>query len=100
MGLKPRLRAERLPEKLKTVRLQLRLSQNEILRRLGFDEIFDRTTISHYESGEREPPLPVLLQYSRLANVYLEVLVDDQIDLPTKILSIEKSKGIEIKPND
>lgn len=82
MGLKPRLRAERLPEKLKGIRERLGLSQNQLLARLGFEEIFDRSTISHYESGEREPPLPVLLQYARLADIYVDLLIDDDLDLP------------------
>lgn len=83
MGLKPRIKVEKLPEKLKKIRKKLGLSQNEILKRLGFEEIFDRSTISHYESGEREPPLPVLLKYARLCNeISLEMLVDDELDLP------------------
>lgn len=82
MGLKPRLRAERLPEKLKAIRERLGLSQNGMLNRLGFEDHFDRTTISHYESGEREPPLPVLLAYARLFNVYVDTLIDDKLDLP------------------
>jgi transcriptional regulator with XRE-family HTH domain len=82
MGLKPRLRAERLPEKLKEIRKRLELSQNEILKELGFEDVFDRSTISHYESGDREPPLPVLLRYARIINVYVDVLIDDELDLP------------------
>ena len=82
MGLKRRLRVERLPEKLKQIRENLGFSQNEILKRLGFDERFDRSTISHYESGDREPPLPVLLSYARLAKVYVDFLIDDDLDLP------------------
>lgn len=81
MGLKPRLRVERLPEKLKQIRISLRLSQNELLENLGFDNVFDRSTISHYENGEREPPLPVLLKYARIAGISLESLVDDEMEL-------------------
>jgi transcriptional regulator with XRE-family HTH domain len=84
MGLKPRLRSERLPEKLKEIRKRLELSQNEILKKLGFDDIFDRSTISHYETGEREPPLPLLLRYARIANVSVDLLIDDEVDLPKK----------------
>lgn len=42
----------------------------------------DRAGISGYEPGEREPPLPVLLAYARLAKVPMKVLVDDELDLP------------------
>ena len=41
--------------------------------------------IHEYEKGTREPPLPVLLRYARLANVYLDVLVDDELDLPAQL---------------
>lgn len=82
MGLKPRLRVILLPQKLKQIRESMGFSQNEMLRQLGYEDFFDRSTISHYESGEREPPLPVLLAYARAANVLLEVLVDDKLELP------------------
>lgn len=55
------------------------LSQNEMLRSLGYQDFFDRSTISHYESGEREPPLPVLLAYAKAINVTVDDLIDDQI---------------------
>jgi transcriptional regulator with XRE-family HTH domain len=93
MGLKPRLRAERLPEKLKRLREGLGLSQNEILIQLGFADRFDRSTISHYETGEREPSLPILLRYAQLANIYVDVLIDDKSDLPDKIPCKIKSEG-------
>ncbi|MGC2237998.1 MAG: helix-turn-helix transcriptional regulator [Pyrinomonadaceae bacterium] len=85
MGLKPRLRVARLPEKLKEIREKLGLSQNELLKLLGYDDIFDRSTISHYETGDREPPLPVLLQYARIGKIYVELLIDDNLNLPGEL---------------
>lgn len=83
MGLKPRIKVERLSEKLRKIRKELGLSQNELLKKLGFEDYFDRSTISHYESGEREPPLPVLLKYARLCKeINLETIIDDDLDLP------------------
>lgn len=41
--------------------------------------------ISEYERGKREPSLRVLLAYARAACIHLEVLVDDEIDLPAKL---------------
>jgi hypothetical protein len=38
--------------------------------------------VSAYEHGLREPPLYVLLQYARAANILVEWLIDDEIDLP------------------
>jgi transcriptional regulator with XRE-family HTH domain len=80
-----RLEARRLGEKLLQVRNALGLSQSEMLRRLGFDEVLVYNRISDYERGNREPPLPVLLQYARLAGVYVDVLIDDELDLPAKL---------------
>lgn len=94
-GKAKRIKPARLAEKLLQIRDALGLSQNEMLRKLGRDDVFDRTAISYYERGEREPPLPVLLEYARAANVYLEVLVDDSLDLPDKIPSGRKSEGVK-----
>lgn len=43
--------------------------------------------ISEYESDKREPPLTVLLQYARMAGVQVEVLIDDELDLPNRLPS-------------
>jgi transcriptional regulator with XRE-family HTH domain len=94
MGLTPRPKPARLPEKLLRIRDALELSQNEMLRRLGLQEWTIRSTISGYERGEREPPLPVLLEYARAANVYIEALVDDEVDLPDQLPARTKSEGI------
>lgn len=52
-----------------------------------------REEVSLFERGLREPPLQVLLEYSRAANVHLEVLADDELDLPDKLPSAKKSEG-------
>jgi transcriptional regulator with XRE-family HTH domain len=94
MGRSSREQPERLPEKLKQIRSKLGLSQGGMLIRLGFqDSAIKRNSISGYELGEREPPLLVLYAYANVANIYLEVLVDDEIDLPDMIPSEEKSLG-------
>lgn len=77
-----RQRAERLAEKLLQVRLTLGLSQAEMFRRLGVEDMIVYNRISDYERGEREPPLPILLRYARTAGVPTEVLIDDELDLP------------------
>jgi len=94
MGRATRLRPERLPEKLLTIRLALELSQTEMLRRLGFEDKLWYTQISGYELGRSVPPPPVLLQYARVANVYVEVLIDDELDLPAKLPSAKKHEGV------
>ena len=96
MGLKTRLKPHSLPQKLRRIREELTLSQSELLKQMGFAEAFDRSTVSHYESGEREPPLPVLLGYARLANIYVDVLIDDELKLPEQLPCREKSAGIRV----
>jgi transcriptional regulator with XRE-family HTH domain len=80
-----RHRSERLAEKLLRVRLELGLSQAEMHRRLSAEEMVAYTRISEYERGKREPPLPILLRYARVAGVPTEVLIDDELDLPEKL---------------
>lgn len=93
MGRHPRRRQKRLAEKLQQIRLALGLSQNEMLRRLGAEQDLYRTNISNYELGDREPPLYVLLEYARIAGVCLDVLVDDELDLPAKLPAKPKHKS-------
>jgi len=93
MGKYPRRKQKRLAEKLLQIRLALGLSQNEMLRQLGAEEELYRTNISNYELGEREPPLYVLLGYAHLAGVCLDVIVDDELDLPAKLPAKPKHKS-------
>ena len=83
----------RLARKLRQIRLSLSLSQSEILERLGFSEHLFRSNISQYERGDRVPAPPVLLEYARLANVNLAVLIDDTLDLPEKLSTAAKRKS-------
>ena len=92
-----RQRPERLAEKLLQVRLTLGLSQAEMLKRLGVGEMIVYNRISDYELGNREPPLPVLLQYARVAGVYVEDLIDDELDLPAKLPGTVSYKGTRRK---
>ncbi len=94
MGRSSRKKPIRLAEKLKQIREAFGLSQNGMLIRLRLDDdSINRASISAYELGSREPPLLVLLAYSRSANVFLEVLVDDELDLPDAIPAEDKSLG-------
>lgn len=94
VGRASREKPKKLAEKLKQIREALDLSQGGMLIRLGLhDSSINRASISGYEQGIREPPLLVLYAYSNVANIYLEVLVDDEIDLPDIIPSEERSLG-------
>lgn len=56
-----------------------------MLKRLGAEDMVLYQRISEYERGEREPPLPILLRYARVAGVNTEVLIDDELDLPARL---------------
>ncbi len=93
MGKRARIRQERLAEKLLQIRLALGISQSEMLRRLGFEDALDYKRISEYELGKNEPPLAVLLGYARAAGVCMDVLVDDELDLPEKLPARPKHRA-------
>lgn len=81
MGHNPRMRPSRLAAKLRQIRLHLGLSQNQLIRRLGFEGELIQSNISSYEQeGERgrEPPLVVLWAYAKAAGVSVESLIDDR----------------------
>ncbi len=92
-----RVRPERLPEKLLEIRLALGLSQSELLRRLGFEDVMDYRRISEFERGTTEPHLTVLLEYARAAGVHMEDIVDDELDLPEKLPGNVQYKGLKRK---
>jgi transcriptional regulator with XRE-family HTH domain len=85
---------ERLAEKLLHIRSVLGLSQSEMLRRLGSPEKLQQSSISGYERGVREPPLLIVLEYARAANIYVDVLLDDELDLPPQVPSPLKHEGV------
>jgi len=97
MGKHPRRKQERLPSKLRQIRESLKLSQSEILWRMGLGEELERTMISNYECGHREPPLHVLLQYARLAGLCLDVLVDDELEVPKRLPSVSTHRGVPVR---
>ncbi len=74
-----RNRPKRLAEKLLQIREALGLSQTELAERLGNYRAHHH--ISKYERGKSAPPIEVVLAYSRLANVQIEQIVDDDVDL-------------------
>lgn len=98
MGSAARSKPLRLAEKLLQIRTGLGLSQNEMIDRLGMTEEIFRESISRFELGKREPSLTILLEYARVANVWVDVLIDDNLDLPARLPCAEKSGGSKHKP--
>lgn len=94
MGRYHRRKPARLAEKLLHIRTSLGLSQNEMIRHLGLEDEITQSRISGYELGTREPSLPTLLEYARAAGVSTDVLIDDGLDLPTKLWGAIRHEGV------
>ena len=86
MGRSARYIPKRLGEKLKKIRLDLEIeTYEEMIKRLDCPETpLHPSGIYLFEKNEREPTLNVLLKYARLAEVSIDTLVDDSINLPNK----------------
>lgn len=86
MGQARRPQPAFLATKLLQIRQRLGLSQSQMLKQLGETNTrIHAPHISEYESGKREPPLIVLLRYAQAANVPVEVLIDDEQELPKRL---------------
>lgn len=95
MGKAPSYKPARLGEKILKIRRRLGLSQNGLIRHLGlWDELF-QGDISAYELGNRVPDLRTLLLLAHAAGVYVDVLIDDSLDMPEKLPSAPTSAGIK-----
>jgi len=79
VGQRPRPKPKHLAAKLLALRERLGLSQAELARLPDFQLTSAR--VSEYEHGAREPSLPVLLAYARVAKILLENIVDDDLSL-------------------
>lgn len=91
MGRSRRPRPARLAAKLRQIRTALNLTQEQMFEQLGKTKTaLYPGHVSLYEGGQREPPLPVLLRYARVAGVYVDVLIDDELDLPDNLPSKAK----------
>lgn len=97
MGRASRPKPTRLAEKLRLIRASLGVSQNGMIRRMGLTDELLREEISLFEHGVRLPPLPVLLEYARAANVYVDALIDDNVDLPEVLPAASKTEGVKIR---
>lgn len=84
-----RPKPKRLAEKLLQIRNSLDggISQNELIRRMKLENELEQERISKYERGILEPPLHILCAYADVANVYVESIIRDELDLPQKLPS-------------
>lgn len=86
MGRSSRQKPRCLAEKLLQIRTCLNLSQVQMVKRLG-ETAFKLKPghISQFETGAREPSLPILLRYSELSGVVVNLLIDDKQELPKRL---------------
>jgi transcriptional regulator with XRE-family HTH domain len=86
MGHK-RNRPDRLAEKLLHIRKELGLTQKEMAERLSKQAGVKITyrNVSKYERDKSVPYIEIVLAYARLANVEMNQIVDDDLDIePTE----------------
>ncbi|MGH9827394.1 MAG: hypothetical protein ACREDR_29550 [Blastocatellia bacterium] len=93
MGKASRERPLRLAQKLVQIHAALGLSQNDMVKRPGLDDRVARSNLSVYELGLREPSVLILLKYAETAGVCLDVLVNDELDLPKRLPATPKHRG-------
>ena len=84
-----RPRPQRLASKLLKIRQWLGISQAQLVKRLGVQNQIHYPNISKYELDKNEPPLVVLLAYSRVAEIPVESLIDDDVGLDAFIFRLE-----------
>jgi transcriptional regulator with XRE-family HTH domain len=95
MGSARRPLPKYLPAKLLKIREVLGLTQEEMAARLANVKApLHPGQVSRFEQGKREPSLPVLLKYARIAGVSTDVLVDDDLDLPERLAVSLKGEGL------
>jgi hypothetical protein len=65
-----------------------------MIRAMGLNDRLTKSEISAFERGTHEPSLLVLLAYCEAANIYLEALVKDTVNLPMRLPAAKKHEGI------
>lgn len=86
-----------LGKKFLQIRTALNLTQESMLKRLKLPPEITQSNISAYERGTREPPVFIIMRYAEVANVWIDVLVNDLLELPDVLPSSRKHEGIKRK---
>jgi transcriptional regulator with XRE-family HTH domain len=85
MGRASLTRPSSLAAKLLNIRICLGLSQNGLIRHLQLGDELTQAEVSAFERSIRIPPLHILLLYARAVGVYVDYLIDDELELPVKL---------------
>ena len=70
-----------LKEKLKLIRRQFALTQDQIADELGLTSESRRARISEWEAGKTEPKREILIKYADLARIEIKTLIDDREEI-------------------
>jgi hypothetical protein len=62
---------------------------------MGLTNQLNQAEISAFERGKRVPPLPILLKYSEVTRVWMNVFVDDGMSLPKDLPAIRMHEGVQ-----
>ena len=82
MGRAQRIKPAKLGEKLLMIRQRLEYNMPQMAEALSDDLItVHKQDIFRFEKGEREPSLIISLKYSKISEVSIETLIDDEISL-------------------
>jgi transcriptional regulator with XRE-family HTH domain len=93
MGSARRPQPKYLPAKLLRIRQLLGLTQEQMAAQLRHVKPSPQPgQVSRFEQGKREPSLFVLLEYARMVGVSMDILVDDELDLPKRLSASYKNK--------
>lgn len=86
MGSAKQERPERIVEKLRDIRLSLGFTQDEMAKALEAHGVkMYSGYVGSFEIGARVPSLLVALAYARIAGITMEILIDDELDLPARM---------------
>ncbi len=77
------VKIERLGEKLRAIRQRSGLTLDQMGTALGRTEDARRSRVREWEIGRRIPDLFTIVRYARFAGISTDVLLDDDLDLPT-----------------
>ena len=93
MGRSRRDHPKRLAVKLRQIRETLGLTQEQMAEMLKETKPSVRPNhVSEFERDLREVTLPLLLRYARIAGVYVDYLIDDELDLPKRLPAMPQKK--------